>query len=124
VHPGGVEFLAIVREAMGTLQRVLDASCLQRGEGRARHRLGVTIENERAGSAGGRLDRPWFGTLPRDGEVFTFQGSTIADAQEVIALAGAGLIRNQVEEFSFEKVEEAYERLATGTLTGRAVVLP
>jgi hypothetical protein len=41
---------------MGTLQRVLDASCLQRGEGRARQRLGVTIENERAGSAGGRLD--------------------------------------------------------------------
>jgi len=74
------------------------------------------------GSAGGRLDRPWFGTLPRDGEVYTFQGSTIADAQEVIALAGAGLVRNQVEEFPFEKVEEAYERLAAGTLTGRAVV--
>ncbi|MCU7728029.1 alcohol dehydrogenase catalytic domain-containing protein [Actinoplanes sp. KI2] len=75
------------------------------------------------GSAGGRLDRPWFGTLPRDGEVFTFQGSTIADAQEVIALAAAGLVRNQVEEFPFEKVEEAYERLATGTLTGRAVIV-
>jgi propanol-preferring alcohol dehydrogenase len=75
------------------------------------------------GSAGGRLDRPWFGVLPRDGEVFTFQGSTIADAQEVIALAGAGLIRNQVEEFGFEKVAEAYGRLAAGTLTGRAVVL-
>ncbi|WP_030437132.1 alcohol dehydrogenase catalytic domain-containing protein [Actinoplanes subtropicus] len=75
------------------------------------------------GSAGGRLERPWFGTLPRDGEVYTFQGSTIADAQEVIALAGAGLVRNQVEEFPFEKVEEAYERLAAGTLTGRAVVV-
>jgi propanol-preferring alcohol dehydrogenase len=75
------------------------------------------------GSAGGRLDRPWFGTLPRDGEVYTFQGSAIADAQEVIALAGAGLIRNQVEEFAFEKTEEAYDRLASGTLTGRAVVL-
>jgi propanol-preferring alcohol dehydrogenase len=75
------------------------------------------------GSAGGRLERPWFGTLPRDGEVYTFQGSTIADAQEVIALAGAGLLRNQVEEFPFEKVEEAYERLAAGTLTGRAIVL-
>jgi propanol-preferring alcohol dehydrogenase len=75
------------------------------------------------GSAGGRLERPWFGTLPRDGEVYTFQGSTIADAQEVIALAGAGLVRNQVEEFPFEKVEEAYERLAAGTLAGRAVVV-
>ncbi|GIE85864.1 alcohol dehydrogenase catalytic domain-containing protein [Actinoplanes regularis] len=75
------------------------------------------------GSAGGRLDRAWFGVLPRDGEVFTFQGSSIADAQEVIALAGAGLIRNQVQEFPFEKVDEAYEQLAAGTLTGRAVVL-
>jgi propanol-preferring alcohol dehydrogenase len=75
------------------------------------------------GSAGGRLERPWFGTLPRDGEVYTFQGSTIADAQEVIALAAAGLVRNQVEEFPFEKVEEAYERLAAGALTGRAVIL-
>jgi propanol-preferring alcohol dehydrogenase len=75
------------------------------------------------GSAGGRLERPWFGVLPRDGEVFTFQGSSIADAQDVIALAAAGLIRNQVEEFGFEKAGEAYERLAAGTLTGRAVVL-
>jgi propanol-preferring alcohol dehydrogenase len=75
------------------------------------------------GSAGGRLDRPWFGALPRDGEVYTFQGSTIADAQEVLALAGAGLIRNQVEEFPFEEAPDAYERLAAGALTGRAVVV-
>ncbi|MFD0522321.1 zinc-binding dehydrogenase [Paractinoplanes durhamensis] len=47
----------------------------------------------------------------------------MADAQEVIALAEAGLIRNQVDEFAFEKAAEAYERLAAGTLTGRAVVL-
>ncbi|WP_436535388.1 alcohol dehydrogenase catalytic domain-containing protein [Actinoplanes sp. HUAS TT8] len=75
------------------------------------------------GSAGGRLQRPWFGTLPADGEVFTFQGSSIADAQEVIALAGAGLIRNQVQEFPFDRTTEAYEMLAAGTLTGRAVVV-
>lgn len=74
------------------------------------------------GSAGGRLAKPWFGTLPRDGEVFTFQGATIADAQEVIALAGAGAVRNRVEEFAFGAVDEAYARLAAGTLTGRAVV--
>lgn len=75
------------------------------------------------GSAGGRLDRPWFAGLPADGEVFTFQGSSIADAQEVIALAAAGLIRNQVQEFPFEKTTEAYEMLAAGTLTGRAVIV-
>ncbi|MEU7907137.1 NAD(P)-dependent alcohol dehydrogenase [Actinoplanes sp. NPDC049118] len=75
------------------------------------------------GSAGGRLTAPWFGTLPKDGEVYTFQGSTIADAQEVIALAAAGLIRNEVEEFGFDGVDEAYTRLAAGGLTGRAVVV-
>ncbi|MFC3382700.1 alcohol dehydrogenase catalytic domain-containing protein [Couchioplanes azureus] len=75
------------------------------------------------GSAGGRLAKPWFGTLPRDGEVYTFQGATIADTQEAIALAGAGLIHNRVEEFGFDAVDEAYSRLAAGSLTGRAVVV-
>lgn len=75
------------------------------------------------GSAGGKLDKPWFGSLPRDGEVYTFQGATIADAQEVIALAGAGLIRNDVEEFPFSAIDDAYARLAAGTLSGRAVIV-
>jgi propanol-preferring alcohol dehydrogenase len=75
------------------------------------------------GSAGGKLRGPWFSTLPRDGEVFTFQGSSIADAQDVIALARAGLIRNQVEEFGFGEIDRAYAKLAAGALTGRAVVV-
>jgi alcohol dehydrogenase, propanol-preferring len=75
------------------------------------------------GAAGGLLSRPWFGGLPRDGEVFTFQGATVADAQEVVALAGAGLLRNEVEEFAFEEVADGYARLAAGTLRGRAVVV-
>jgi propanol-preferring alcohol dehydrogenase len=75
------------------------------------------------GSAGGKLRGPWFSTLPRDGEVFTFQGSSIADAQDVIALARAGLIRNQVEEFTFGEIDEAYAKLAAGSLTGRAVIV-
>ncbi|GAA4952576.1 alcohol dehydrogenase catalytic domain-containing protein [Actinoplanes utahensis] len=75
------------------------------------------------GSAGGRLGKPWFSALPRDGEVFTFQGSSIADAQDVIGLARAGLIHNQVEEFAFGEIEQAYARLAAGSLTGRAVIV-
>ncbi|PRX17642.1 propanol-preferring alcohol dehydrogenase [Actinoplanes italicus] len=75
------------------------------------------------GSSGGKLRGPWFSTLPRDGEVFTFQGSSIADAQDVIALARAGLIRNQVEEFTFGEIDQAYAKLAAGSLTGRAVVV-
>jgi propanol-preferring alcohol dehydrogenase len=75
------------------------------------------------GSAGGTLRRPWFSALPRDGEVFTFQGSSIADAREVVALAGAGLIRNQVEEFDLTEIDAAYAKLAAGALTGRAVIV-
>jgi len=75
------------------------------------------------GSAGGRLNKAWYGGLPRDGEVYTFQGATVADAQEVIALAAAGLIRNEVEEFGFDRIDDAYARLAAGTLSGRAVVV-
>jgi propanol-preferring alcohol dehydrogenase len=75
------------------------------------------------GSAGGRLRGPWFSTLPRDGEVFTFQGSSIADARDVIALARAGLVDNQVEEFGPGEIDGAYAKLAAGSLTGRAVIV-
>jgi len=75
------------------------------------------------GAGGGTLNGPWFGNLPRDGVVYTFQGSTIADAQEVIGLADAGLVRNAVETFTFDQIDDAYARLEARTLRGRAVVL-
>lgn len=74
------------------------------------------------GAGGGRLDAPWFGHLPRDADVFTFQGSSIADVRDVLALAAAGRIRNDTETFPFERVAEAYAALHDGGLRGRAVV--
>ena len=62
--------------------------------------------------------------LPKDGEVFTFQASTIADALDVIALADAGRIRVDVDLFPLDRVAEAYEAMEAGTLRGRAVVVP
>lgn len=76
------------------------------------------------GSAMGSFARPWYGGLPRDGEVFNFQTSTIADLEEVIALAEAGLIRSDVDRFPMARVHDAYAALEAGTLRGRAVVLP
>lgn len=76
------------------------------------------------GAGGGTLRRPWFGTLPKEADVFAFQGSTIADATEVVALAERGLIRSDVERFELDRVQEAYERLERGELRGRAVVVP
>ena len=76
------------------------------------------------GSSGGTLRRPWFGTLPRDAEVFTFQGSSITDVHAVVALAEAGLVRSEIDLYPLSRVDEAYAALAGGTLRGRAVVHP
>ncbi|QXC62757.1 alcohol dehydrogenase catalytic domain-containing protein [Aquihabitans sp. G128] len=76
------------------------------------------------GAAGGTLRRPWFSTLPQDGELFTFQGSDLADARAVLDLAAAGRIRVDVEPFGLDEVDAAYAAMEAGTLGGRAVVRP
>jgi len=76
------------------------------------------------GAGGGTLRRPWFGSLPRDGEVFTFQGSGIADVEAVVALAAAGRIRSEVDVWPLSRVADAYAALEAGELRGRAVVTP
>jgi len=76
------------------------------------------------GAAGGGFGASWFSGLPRDGEVFTFQGSDLSDTRAVIALARAGAITNPTETFPLDEVEEAYRRHAAGTLRGRAVAVP
>lgn len=76
------------------------------------------------GAAGGSLTTPggWYHLLPKDGEIFTYQGSSLSDAQAVLALAQRGLITSPVETFGIDQVEEAYRRLREGTLRGRAVI--
>jgi propanol-preferring alcohol dehydrogenase len=76
------------------------------------------------GAGMGKLEQPWFHLLPKDGEVFSFTGSTIADLKAVVALAEQGRLRNDTESFGFDQVPEAYAKLAHGQLLGRAVVLP
>ena len=76
------------------------------------------------GAGGGTLNRNLWGYLPKDGELFSFQGGSIRDLREVIALVEAGLVRNETEHFPFSRVEEAYRRLDEGKLRGRAVVTP
>jgi propanol-preferring alcohol dehydrogenase len=76
------------------------------------------------GAEGGTATRPWFGGLPRDGEVFTFQGSDLSDARAVLALAADGRIRVDLEPFALDDVADAYAALARGGLTGRLVVRP
>lgn len=76
------------------------------------------------GAGGGSFRRPWFGGLPRDVEIFTFQGSSIADVHAVIDLARDGRITSAVDRYPLSRVADAYAALDAGTLTGRAVVVP
>ncbi len=76
------------------------------------------------GANGGTFRRPWFGGLPRDADVFTFQGSSLADVHAVVTLAEAGLIRSEVDLYPLSRVAEAYEAMERGELHGRAVVTP
>ena len=75
------------------------------------------------GAGGGTLKSDWTNHLPKGGEVFTFQGPTIADTREVVALAEAGLIRVDVDRFGLDDIADAYEALHCGTLRGRAVIV-
>ena len=76
------------------------------------------------GAGNGTLHAPWMHGLPREAEVFTFQGSNIADAQAVLQLAGDGRIRADVDRFSFDQIDDAYAAMEAGTLRGRAVITP
>jgi propanol-preferring alcohol dehydrogenase len=76
------------------------------------------------GAAGGTLRRRWYATLPRDGEVFTFQGSDLADARAVLALAERGQVRVETVPYRLDQVEMAYEALRAGGLAGRITVAP
>ena len=76
------------------------------------------------GAGGGTLAGQWSNLLPKGGEVFTFQGPTIADTREVVKLAESGAIRVDTEQFPMSRIADAYAALDAGTLRGRAVVMP
>ena len=76
------------------------------------------------GAGMGTLRQPWYGALPRDGEIFTFQGSSRSDVEDVLALAAAGHLVIDTECYSLGDVRQAYEAMETGGLRGRIVVVP
>ena len=71
------------------------------------------------------MDNPPYGcqiTKNHTGEIFTYEGATIIDTREVIALSEAGEIRCDVDLFAFDEVEEAFAKLVSGELRIRAVI--
>ncbi|MEV6638997.1 NAD(P)-dependent alcohol dehydrogenase [Amycolatopsis sp. NPDC051371] len=76
------------------------------------------------GSGGGQLTVTKPGPLPQGASVsLPFWGSS-RELREVIALARAGHIRVETEQFPLSAAEEAFARLREGRIRGRAVLLP
>jgi propanol-preferring alcohol dehydrogenase len=118
---------ALVGRAPGGAEVVIDCVCAT-----PTLTLGASIV-----AAGGRLtllglgggslkltpNAGWAGVPMETPVVMPFYG-TRAELAEVIALAQAGAISAHIETFALGNAPVAYERLQTGQLQGRAVVLP
>lgn len=76
------------------------------------------------GAGGGRVRQPVLGGIPADVEVWSFQGSDLADLRAVLELAARGEVRIDVDGYPLSRVAEAYEALASARLRGRAVITP
>ena len=72
--------------------------------------------------AGGGGARVGWDTLPALCDVSIAFGGTTADLHAVVALAEAGKLQIDVEQFGFDRVAHAYARVEAGDLAGRAVV--
>jgi propanol-preferring alcohol dehydrogenase len=75
------------------------------------------------GIGGGSMSFGFF-TVPYEAAVSTTYWGSIRELVDVVALAEAGHIRAEVERFTLSDAIDAYDRMAAGTLNGRAVIVP
>ncbi|WP_447925115.1 NAD(P)-dependent alcohol dehydrogenase [Georgenia muralis] len=123
--PGGPDQVAAIRELTGG-----------RGVDAAFDFVGATptIKTAQASMAqGGRLTvvgiangvTEWsFFATPYESTISNTYWGTIADLHEVVAMYRKGQIRPEVERYAMDDALEAYRKLESGQLSGRAVVVP
>ena len=75
------------------------------------------------GAAGGAAAYSFWATKA-EVELSTSSWGSINDLRDVIALARTGLIAPKVTTYGFDKIPEAFRELESGTLEGRAVIVP
>jgi propanol-preferring alcohol dehydrogenase len=75
------------------------------------------------GIAGGVVEWSFF-TTPYESTITNTYWGTIEDLHNVVAMYRAGQIRPEIERYSMDDALEAYRRLESGQLSGRAVVTP
>ncbi|GME23931.1 alcohol dehydrogenase GroES domain protein [Neofusicoccum parvum] len=74
------------------------------------------------GMEGGTAKLGW-GAIASGCDIVFSIGSTVQDLKSVCALAAAGKVKTVIEKFTFDQIQEAYDALKAGTLTGRAVIV-
>lgn len=75
------------------------------------------------GIAGGTTEWNFFST-PYESTITNTYWGTLEDLFEVVAMYRAGQIRPEIERYTMDNALEAYRRLESGQLSGRAVVTP
>jgi propanol-preferring alcohol dehydrogenase len=75
------------------------------------------------GLSGGTVPLGFF-TLPSEASFTTSSWGTRNDLEEVLALAKEGRLRSKVDRFPLSEINDAFGRLASGRVKGRAVLVP
>jgi alcohol dehydrogenase, propanol-preferring len=75
------------------------------------------------GIGGGQLEVGFF-TVPYEVSIASTYWGTIPELMELLALAMAGRVHSRVQRFALDDALNAYEAMRTGTLEGRAVIVP
>jgi alcohol dehydrogenase, propanol-preferring len=123
--PGGPDQVAQIRELTGG--RGVDAAfdfvgasaTIAVAQGSMAQRSRLTVVGIANGSA------TWsFFTNPYESVLTNTYWGTIEDLHEVVDMYRAGQIRPDVQRFPMDQALAAYEALESGTLSGRAVVMP
>lgn len=84
------------------------------------HKMGhLTV----VGMGGGTLPVSFFGVPPECSVVVPYWGS-IPELMELVTLAESGRIKSHNVYYPLEKAQEAYDAMVSGTLQGRAVIVP
>jgi propanol-preferring alcohol dehydrogenase len=121
----GPDLVAEIREATGGLGAdvVVDFvgsdETLAAAAGAARQLADITI----VGIAGGTLPVSFF-SVPYETSVQSTYWGNRHELVEVLDLASRGLLTAEIQRFPLEEGAAAYERLASGAVDGRAVVVP
>lgn len=123
--PGGPDQVAAIRKITGG--RGVDAAFDLVGAGPTLRTAQASLAQQGrltvVGIAGGVTEWSFF-TNPYEAEITNTYWGTIEELHEVVAMYRAGQIVPDIEKYTLDQAPEAYRKLESGQLTGRAVVVP